>query len=64
MKKDPIARLAQTVVELLSDKARLKVMGKKARTLAHKDAAGELARMAAELAGHQGAPVALVWSSG
>ncbi len=44
-------RLAQTLVELLSDPARLKQMSERARALSHHDAAGRVARMAAELAG-------------
>jgi UDP-N-acetylglucosamine--N-acetylmuramyl-(pentapeptide) pyrophosphoryl-undecaprenol N-acetylglucosamine transferase len=43
-------RLAQTVVELLGDPARLKQMSERARALSHHDAAGRVARMAAELA--------------
>lgn len=44
-------RLAQTVVELLSDRQRLKEMSERARALSHVDAAGRMARMVAELAG-------------
>lgn len=42
-------RLAQTVTELLSDPARLKEMAEKARSLGHRDAAGQVAEMAAAL---------------
>jgi UDP-N-acetylglucosamine--N-acetylmuramyl-(pentapeptide) pyrophosphoryl-undecaprenol N-acetylglucosamine transferase len=44
-------RLAQTAAELLGDGARLQAMGAAARNLAHRDAAGEMAQMAARLAG-------------
>lgn len=43
-------RLAETVIGLLSNPARLKEMSKRARSLAHVDAAGRMARMVAELA--------------
>lgn len=43
-------RLAQTVMELLSNPVRLKEMAEKARSLGHKDAAGQVAEMAAALA--------------
>jgi UDP-N-acetylglucosamine--N-acetylmuramyl-(pentapeptide) pyrophosphoryl-undecaprenol N-acetylglucosamine transferase len=43
-------KLAQTVIELLSDPVKLQAMGEKARTLAHKDAAGEMAEMVFKLA--------------
>lgn len=42
-------KLAQTVVELLSDKARLQAMSEKARSLSHKDAAGQMAEIAMKL---------------
>ncbi len=44
-------RLAQTVIELLSDPKRLQEMSERARALSHPDAAGRVARMVAELAG-------------
>jgi UDP-N-acetylglucosamine--N-acetylmuramyl-(pentapeptide) pyrophosphoryl-undecaprenol N-acetylglucosamine transferase len=44
-------RLAETVVELLSNPARLKEMSERARALAHVDAAARMAGMVAELAG-------------
>jgi UDP-N-acetylglucosamine--N-acetylmuramyl-(pentapeptide) pyrophosphoryl-undecaprenol N-acetylglucosamine transferase len=43
-------RLAATVQEMLSDRMRLQVMAEKARALGHKDAAGQVAGMVAELA--------------
>jgi len=43
------ARLAQTVTELLSNPVRLQEMSAKARTLGHKDAAEQVAGMAAKL---------------
>src|SRR5947209_2986528 len=43
-------KLAETVIELLSDKVRLQQMSEKARSLGHKDAASQVAQMAAELA--------------
>src|SRR5215467_4724191 len=43
-------RLEKTVVELLGDRKRLQEMSERARALSHVDAAGRLARMAAELA--------------
>jgi UDP-N-acetylglucosamine--N-acetylmuramyl-(pentapeptide) pyrophosphoryl-undecaprenol N-acetylglucosamine transferase len=43
-------RLLETVVALLSDRAKLAKMGEAARNLAHPDAAGEIAAMAARLA--------------
>jgi UDP-N-acetylglucosamine--N-acetylmuramyl-(pentapeptide) pyrophosphoryl-undecaprenol N-acetylglucosamine transferase len=42
-------RLAQTLVELFGDPARLKQMSERARALSHHDAAGRVARMVAEL---------------
>jgi UDP-N-acetylglucosamine--N-acetylmuramyl-(pentapeptide) pyrophosphoryl-undecaprenol N-acetylglucosamine transferase len=54
-------KLAGTVIELLSDKGRLKDMAEKARALGHRDAAGEMAEMAVKLAdrvtGSSGHPV-------
>ncbi len=44
-------RLAQTATELLNDRDHLYAMGAAARKLSHRDAAGEIARMAAKLAG-------------
>jgi UDP-N-acetylglucosamine--N-acetylmuramyl-(pentapeptide) pyrophosphoryl-undecaprenol N-acetylglucosamine transferase len=44
-------RLAETVIGLLSNPARLKEMSERARTMAHLDAAGRMARIVAELAG-------------
>lgn len=44
-------KLARTVVDLLSDHDRLQEMAQRARSLAHADAAGRMARMVAELAG-------------
>jgi UDP-N-acetylglucosamine--N-acetylmuramyl-(pentapeptide) pyrophosphoryl-undecaprenol N-acetylglucosamine transferase len=46
-------RLAQTLAQLLTDPARLKQMSERARALSHHDAAGRVARMAAELAGRR-----------
>jgi UDP-N-acetylglucosamine--N-acetylmuramyl-(pentapeptide) pyrophosphoryl-undecaprenol N-acetylglucosamine transferase len=43
-------RLAQTLVELLGDRQRLRQMSERARRLSHQDAAGRVARMVAELA--------------
>ncbi len=45
------ARLVDTVVGLLGDRARLAHMSEAARGLSHRDAAGEIAAMAARLAG-------------
>ena len=42
-------KLAQVVTELLSDPARLQAMAARARTLAHRDAAAEMAEMAVSL---------------
>jgi UDP-N-acetylglucosamine--N-acetylmuramyl-(pentapeptide) pyrophosphoryl-undecaprenol N-acetylglucosamine transferase len=47
-------RLAELVVELFGDPARLKRMAERARALSHHDAAGRVARMVAELAGASG----------
>jgi UDP-N-acetylglucosamine--N-acetylmuramyl-(pentapeptide) pyrophosphoryl-undecaprenol N-acetylglucosamine transferase len=47
-------RLAQAIVELMSDRRRLHEMSERARALSHHDAAGRVARMVAELAGVQG----------
>jgi UDP-N-acetylglucosamine--N-acetylmuramyl-(pentapeptide) pyrophosphoryl-undecaprenol N-acetylglucosamine transferase len=47
-------RLAQAIVELMSDRNRLAQMSDRARALSHHDAAGRVARMVAELAGVQG----------
>ncbi len=44
-------RLAKTIVELMSSRARLQEMSQKAKALSHHDAAGRVARMVAELAG-------------
>jgi UDP-N-acetylglucosamine--N-acetylmuramyl-(pentapeptide) pyrophosphoryl-undecaprenol N-acetylglucosamine transferase len=44
-------RLAQCIVELVSDRARLREMSERARALSHADAAGRVARMVAKLAG-------------
>ncbi len=44
-------RLAEAVVALFRDPARLEAMGSAARTLSHPDAAGAIARLAAKLAG-------------
>jgi UDP-N-acetylglucosamine--N-acetylmuramyl-(pentapeptide) pyrophosphoryl-undecaprenol N-acetylglucosamine transferase len=44
-------KLAETVIGLLSNPARLKEMSERARAMAHVDAAGRMARMVAELAG-------------
>jgi UDP-N-acetylglucosamine:LPS N-acetylglucosamine transferase len=46
--------LAQLLIELFGDPARLKQMAEKARALSHHDAAGRVARMVAELAGASG----------
>jgi UDP-N-acetylglucosamine--N-acetylmuramyl-(pentapeptide) pyrophosphoryl-undecaprenol N-acetylglucosamine transferase len=46
-------RLAQTLVNLLSDAQRLQEMSERAKTLSHVDAAGRMARMVAELAGNK-----------
>ncbi len=43
-------KLAQLLIELFGDPARLKKMAEKARALSHHDAAGRVARMVAELA--------------
>jgi len=45
-------KLAQLVIELFGDPARLKQMSERARALSHHDAAGRVARMVAELAGN------------
>jgi UDP-N-acetylglucosamine--N-acetylmuramyl-(pentapeptide) pyrophosphoryl-undecaprenol N-acetylglucosamine transferase len=42
-------RLAQELIGLLRDPARLKEMSERARALSHHDAAGRVARMVAEL---------------
>jgi len=47
-------RLADTAAEALNDRARLLAMGAAAHQLAHPDAAGEIARLAAKLAGVPG----------
>jgi UDP-N-acetylglucosamine--N-acetylmuramyl-(pentapeptide) pyrophosphoryl-undecaprenol N-acetylglucosamine transferase len=44
-------RLAETVARLLADRTRLDRMGQAAKKLAHPDAAQDIAKMAAELAG-------------
>jgi UDP-N-acetylglucosamine--N-acetylmuramyl-(pentapeptide) pyrophosphoryl-undecaprenol N-acetylglucosamine transferase len=44
-------RLSKTVVELFADRKRLQEMSERARALSHVDAAGRVARMAADLAG-------------
>jgi UDP-N-acetylglucosamine--N-acetylmuramyl-(pentapeptide) pyrophosphoryl-undecaprenol N-acetylglucosamine transferase len=44
-------RLADTAAELLNDRPRLLAMGAAAHQLSHPDAAGEIARLAAKLAG-------------
>jgi UDP-N-acetylglucosamine--N-acetylmuramyl-(pentapeptide) pyrophosphoryl-undecaprenol N-acetylglucosamine transferase len=44
-------RLAETAAALLNDGARLSAMGAAARALSHPDAAGQIARLAAKLAG-------------
>jgi UDP-N-acetylglucosamine--N-acetylmuramyl-(pentapeptide) pyrophosphoryl-undecaprenol N-acetylglucosamine transferase len=44
-------RLAETLSGLLGDRARLERMSEGARKMAHPDAAKEIARMAARLAG-------------
>ena len=46
-------RLAETVVNLLGDRKRLKEMSERAKALSHVDAAGRVARMVAELAGNE-----------
>jgi len=43
-------KLAQTVMELLGDPARLREMSQKAKLLGHQDAAAQVAQMSAELA--------------
>jgi UDP-N-acetylglucosamine--N-acetylmuramyl-(pentapeptide) pyrophosphoryl-undecaprenol N-acetylglucosamine transferase len=43
-------RMAQTVVNLMGDRARLKEMSERARALSHRDSAGRVARMVADLA--------------
>src|SRR5260370_16879873 len=43
-------RLARTIVEFLSDRNRLQQMSEKAKSMAHPDAAAEVAKMAADLA--------------
>lgn len=43
-------RLAQTIAGLLSNPGQLRRMGERARSLSHPDAAGQVARMVAELA--------------
>jgi UDP-N-acetylglucosamine--N-acetylmuramyl-(pentapeptide) pyrophosphoryl-undecaprenol N-acetylglucosamine transferase len=43
-------RLARTIVELLSDRSRLQQMSEKAKSMAHPDAAAQVAKMAADLA--------------
>jgi UDP-N-acetylglucosamine--N-acetylmuramyl-(pentapeptide) pyrophosphoryl-undecaprenol N-acetylglucosamine transferase len=48
------SKLAQIIVDLLSDPARMQQMGQKARALAHQDAAGQVAQMAAGLAERHG----------
>ena len=45
------ARLANMASQLLNDRARLAAMGAAARQLSHPDAAGEIAGLAARLAG-------------
>ena len=44
-------KLAEAAAQLLNDPARLRAMGAEAHRLAHPDAAGEIARLAAKLAG-------------
>jgi len=44
-------RLADTAAQLLNDTARLRAMGEAAHRLSHPDAAGEIARLAAKIAG-------------
>ncbi|MBZ5627931.1 MAG: undecaprenyldiphospho-muramoylpentapeptide beta-N-acetylglucosaminyltransferase [Acidobacteriia bacterium] len=44
-------RLADAAAQLLNDPTRLRAMGAAAHKLAHRDAAGEIARLAAKLAG-------------
>ncbi len=44
-------KLADTAAQLLNDPARLRAMGAAAHRLAHPDAAGEIARLAAQLGG-------------
>jgi UDP-N-acetylglucosamine--N-acetylmuramyl-(pentapeptide) pyrophosphoryl-undecaprenol N-acetylglucosamine transferase len=46
-----LQKLADTAAQLLNDPARLQAMGAAAHRLAHPDAAGEIARLAAKLAG-------------
>jgi len=46
-------KLAQVVTELLSDPSRLQAMAARARSLAHRDAAAEMAEMAVALGGRQ-----------
>ena len=46
-----LQKLAGTAAQLLNDSARLQAMGAAAHRLAHPDAAGEIARLAAKLAG-------------
>jgi UDP-N-acetylglucosamine--N-acetylmuramyl-(pentapeptide) pyrophosphoryl-undecaprenol N-acetylglucosamine transferase len=46
-----LQKLADTAAELLNDPARLRAMGAAAHRLAHPDAAGAIARLAAKLAG-------------
>jgi UDP-N-acetylglucosamine--N-acetylmuramyl-(pentapeptide) pyrophosphoryl-undecaprenol N-acetylglucosamine transferase len=43
-------RLARTIVELFSDRNRLQQMSEKAKSMAHPDAAAQVAKMAADLA--------------
>jgi UDP-N-acetylglucosamine--N-acetylmuramyl-(pentapeptide) pyrophosphoryl-undecaprenol N-acetylglucosamine transferase len=43
-------RLADVMLELMSDRGRLQQMSERARALSHHDAAGRVARMVAELA--------------
>lgn len=45
------ARLAETAAQLLTDRAQLAAMGNAARALSHPNAASDIARMAAKLAG-------------
>ncbi len=49
------ARLAETITALLADSARLQAMGSAARKLSHPDAARDIARSAARLAGKENA---------
>ncbi|PYP85552.1 MAG: undecaprenyldiphospho-muramoylpentapeptide beta-N-acetylglucosaminyltransferase [Candidatus Angelobacter sp. Gp1-AA117] len=46
--------LTQTIAQLMSDKGRLHAMSEKARALSHKDAAAQVAQMAADLAKSSG----------